>query len=207
LGDFGPHRSGASSRRSLVYTPRPHDNAAIAFFTAITLSVATLGFGCASPGRWGHARTYVPTSDEKTATADAKDLDAPMAVLKPEEWRGKKVRFFMVVDERKPAPGGGAYLSGQLHTLNEINGCENKHDDDSCRVTIKPTGHEKVHAVVRLNGEDDQGELRVGTGSLVRVVGTLSDQLDPDDGKLVVQGNWYRQWPIGYYIKEGDYKQ
>jgi hypothetical protein len=184
--------------------PRP---VRIAFFTAITLSVATLGFGCASPGRWGHARTYVPTSDEKTATADAKDLDAPMAVLKPEEWRGKKVRFFMVVDERKPAPGGGAYLSGQLHTLNEINGCENKHDDDSCRVTIKPTGHEKVHAVVRLNGEDDQGELRVGTGSLVRVVGTLSDQLDPDDGKLVVQGNWYRQWPIGYYIKEGDYKQ
>ncbi|MEO7093989.1 MAG: hypothetical protein ABI175_12115, partial [Polyangiales bacterium] len=102
-------------------SPRP---LRFALFTLCLASVAPLG-GCTSAGRWGHARSYVPTSDEKTAIGDAKDLDAPMAVLKPEEWRGKKVRFFMVVDERKPAPGGGSYLSGQVHTLNEINGCEN----------------------------------------------------------------------------------
>jgi hypothetical protein len=147
---------------------------------------------------------YAPTSEEKSVIADAKELDAPMAQLKPEDWQKKKVRFFMVVDERKPAPGGGAYVSGQLHTLNEVNGCANKHDDDSCRVTIKPTGHDKVHAVLRLAGEDDTGELRVGTGTLLRVVGELTDQLDPDDGKLVVQASWYRQWPMGYYAKEGE---
>ena len=170
-------------------------------------AVVALLVGCSSPGRWGHARSYAPTSAEKDATNGARELDAPMAELKPGEWHGVKVRFFMVVDERKPGPGGTAYLSGQLHTLNEINGCENKHDDDSCRVTIKPTGHEKVHAIIHLAGEDDVGELRVGTGTLVRVVGTLSDQLDPDDGKLVVQGSWYRQWPIGYYVKEGELRQ
>ena len=130
-----------------------------------------------------------------------------MANLKPEQWRAQRVTFFMVVDERRPGPGGAAYLSGKQHTLNEINGCENKFDEDSCRVTIKPTGHERVHAVVRLQPDDDVGQLRVGTGSLVRIVGQLSDTTDPDDGKLVVQGTWYRQWPIGYFAKEGDLKQ
>lgn len=180
----------------------------LALGVSTLLATSALALACSSPGRWGHARAYAPTSDESNQVEGAKDLDAPMAQLKPEEWRGKKVRFFMVIDERKPGPGGAAYVSGQLHTLNEINNCENKHDDDTCRVTIKPTGHEKVHVVLRLAAaEDDTGELRVGTGTLLRVVGVLSDQPDPDDGKLVVQGTWYRQWPIGYYIKEGDYKQ
>ncbi len=172
---------------------------------AATLSFALLG--CGGPGRWGHARTYAPTSEEKAQIEGARDLDAPMAQLKPEAWRGQKVKFFMVVDERKPGPGGAAYLTGKMHTLNEVNGCENKYDEGSCRVTIKPTGHEVVHAIVRLQADDDVGQLRVGPGSLVRVVGTLSDATDPDDGKLVVQTSWYRQWPIGYYAKEGDLLQ
>jgi hypothetical protein len=182
-------------------SPRPRISLALA------LAVPSLLLACSSPGRWGHSKSYAPTSEEKSSTTDAQDLDPEMAQLKPEAWRGKKVKFFMVVDERKPGPGGAAYLSGHVHTLNEINTCANFHDEDSCRVTIKPTGHDKVHAVVRLQGDDDTGELRVGTGSLVRVVGTLSDQLDPDDGKLVIQASWYRQWPVGYYAKEGELKQ
>lgn len=172
---------------------------AVVSFTALA--------ACGGAGRWGHARQYVPTKDEKSATEGARELDAPMATLKPEAWRGQKVKFFMVVSDRKPAPGGGAYLTGQLHTLNEINGCDNKYDEDSCRVTIKPTGHEVVHASVRLLPDDDVGELRVSTGSLVRVVGVLGDATDPDDGKLVINATWYRQWPMGYYAKEGDLKQ
>lgn len=163
--------------------------------------------GCGGAGRWGHARNYVPTSEEKSNVDGARELDAPMAQLKPEQWKGAKVRFFMVVSERKPGPGGAAYLTGKVATLNEINNCENKYDEDSCRVTIKPALHETVHATVTLRAEDDVGELRVGTGTLLRVVGQLTDATDPDDGKLVVQAGWYRQWPIGYYIKEGDFKQ
>ena len=166
--------------------------------------LVTLATACGGAGRWGYSRNYAPTSEEKSVTEGARELDAPMAALKPEAWRGQKVRFFMVVQDRKPAPGGGAYLTGKQHTLNEINGCENKFDDSSCRVTIKPTGHETVHAVVRLQSDDDVGKLGVSSGSLVRVVGTISDATDPDDGKLVIQGSWYRQWPMGYYAKEGD---
>lgn len=174
---------------------------------ASSFVVAAVLVACGGAGRWGHARNYVPNSEEKSQIEGARELDAPMAQLKPEQWKGAKVRFFLVVSERKPAPGGAAYLTGKIATLNEVNNCENKYDDDSCRVTIKPTLHETVHATIALRAEDDVGELRVGTGTLVRVVGQISDATDPDDGKLVVQGAWYRQWPIGYYIKEGDFKQ
>lgn len=173
---------------------------------SLLLGVVLLS-ACGGAGRWGHSRTYAPASGEKSAADGARELDAPMATLKPEAWRGQKVTFFMVVGERKPGPGGAAYLTGKQHTLNEINGCENKFDDDSCRTTIKPTGHDTLHALVKLQSDDDVGALRVGTGSLVRVIGTLSEATDPDDGKLVVMASWYRQWPIGYYAKEGDFRQ
>jgi len=177
-------------------------------FRSLVLGLIVSGtLACASGGRWGHTRNYTPYKDEKSNVEDAKDLDAPMAQLKPEAWKGVKVRFFMVVDVRKPGPGGAAYLTGKQHTLNEINACENKYDDESCRVTIKPTGHDTVHALVKLVGDDDVGELHVGVGSLVRVVGTPSDKTDEEDGKLVIQASWYRQWPANYYVKEGDLKQ
>lgn len=177
------------------------------FVLAVSATTALAATGCGGAGRWGHARQYVPANDEKAAIEGARDLDAPMAVLKPEAWRGQRVKFFMVVSERKPAPGGGAYLTGQLHTLNEINGCESKFDEDSCRVTIKPTGHEVVHAVVKLQGDDDVGPIHVGSGSLVRVVGVLGEATDEEDGKLVINASWYRHWPAGYYAKEGDLRQ
>jgi hypothetical protein len=184
--------------------PRPRP---IPFLAATLVSFGVMLGGCGGAGRWGHARHYVPTSEEKQAIEGARDLDVPMAQLKPEAWRGQKVRFFMVVGDRRPGPGGAAYLTGKQHVLNEINGCENKFDEDSCRVTIKPTGHETVHAVVRLAGDDDVGAVRVGPGSLLRVVGVLGDATDPDDGRLVIQASWYRQWPLGYYAREGELLQ
>jgi hypothetical protein len=171
---------------------------------SMLVGLSLLVVACGGAGRWGYSRNYTPTSEEKSATEGARELDSPMAALKPEAWRGQKVKFFMLVQDRKPAPGGGAYLTGKQHTLNEINGCENKFDESSCRVTIKPTGHETVHAVVRLQSDDDVGKLAVSNGSLVRVVGMITDATDPDDGKLVVQATWYRQWPMGYFVREGD---
>ena len=60
---------------------------------------------------------------------------------------------------------------------------------------------------MKLQGEDDVGVLHVGAGSLVRVVGVLGEATDADDGKLVINATWYRQWPAGYYAKEGDLRQ
>jgi hypothetical protein len=183
--------------------PRPRPIPFVAVAVASLALVACSG----STNRWGYARQYAPTPAEKDASVSAKELDAPMAQLKPEEWRGKKVVFYMIVSDRKDV-GAGAYLTGKLHVRNEINQCSNFHDEDSCRVTIKPGEHDVVHvAVPQMPVEDNDGELRVTRSSLVRVVGTLREKVDADDGKLVIDASWYRQWPYGYYALEGDLRQ
>ncbi|MFI5301185.1 MAG: hypothetical protein ACHREM_24130 [Polyangiales bacterium] len=172
---------------------------------AVLLALAVTA--CASAGRWGHARSYAPAADEKAVVDGARDLDAPMALTQPEKWIGQNVRFFMVVDERGAGPGGAAYLTGKLHTLNEINGCANRYDEETCRVTIKPVGHDTVHVLAKLSGDLDVGPVKVSSGSLLRVVGVISDKTDADDGKLVIQASWVRAWPIGYYAHEGELVQ
>jgi hypothetical protein len=64
-----------------------------------------------------------------------------------------------------------------------------------------------VHVLAKLTGDLDIGPLKVSSGSLLRVVGTIGDKTDPDDGKLVIQATWVRAWPIGYYAHEGDLAQ
>jgi hypothetical protein len=187
--------------------PRPRPIPMIRSAFCLAAVAALLSAGCGGPNRWGYARNYVPTPTEKGAEDGAKPLDAAMAELKPDEWRNKKVHFFMVVDERKDASSGVAYLTGKMHVRNEVNGCSNKHDDDSCRVTVKPGAGAVVHVQTTIAPEDREGELRVGKGSLLHVVGVLREKVDEGDGKLVVDASFYRQWPIGYYAFEGDLLQ
>jgi hypothetical protein len=187
--------------------PRPIPLVRRSARSLVALALASVAFGCAGPNRWGYARDYVPTPPEKSAEEGARPLDATMAELKPEEWRGKKVHLFLVIDERKDASAGAAYLTGKMHVRNEVNGCANKHDEDTCRVTIKPGEGATVHVQTTLVAEDREGELRVGKGTLLHVVGALREKVDPDDGKLVVDVSFYRQWPIGYYAREGEFIQ
>lgn len=187
----------------MVPRPRPIPMVRLAF-----ASMALLFAACAGPNRWGYARDYAPTPAERSAEQGAKPLDAAMAELKPEEWRGKKVELFLIIDERKDAVGGAAaYLTGKMHVRNAINGCANKHDEDSCRVTVKPGAGAVVHVQTAIAPEDREGELRVGKGTLLHVIGTLRASVDEVDGKLVVDASFYRQWPIGYYAFEGDLLQ
>ena len=67
-----------------------------------------------------------------------------------------------------------------------------------------PLEHAIVHALVKLNGEDDIGKLSVGAGSLLRVVGTIRDDVDPNDGSPMVRVSYYRHWPRGYYVTTKD---
>ena len=63
-------------------------------------------------------------------------------------------------------------------------------------------------------------EVRVKQGETVRfvvknggkamhemVIGTLEEQADAHDGKLVVRGEFYRHWPIGEFVREGELLQ
>ncbi len=104
-----------------------------------------------------------------------------------------------MVTNRGSGPGGAAYLTLSLRTLQPRNLCESD-DEDSCRVTVSEREMGRVHALLALASEDDMGQESVGLGSLVRIVGTVTQDLDPSDGTPIVRATFYRHWPRGFFV-------
>ncbi len=155
---------------------------------------------CHGAGQYGHAVNYAPLSDEEKALAGAKEYDPVMFQRKPEEWRGKPVSLFGVVTSRASGPGGGAYLALSVRRLEPRNLCDSNADEETCRVTVSDADFGVVRANVVLKGDDDIGEHSVGGGSLVRVIGTFGEDVDPNDGAPIMRVTYYRHWPRYFFV-------
>lgn len=165
------------------------------------LSAALVLFcACRSPGPYGYAVTYVPTSEEKAAVEGSREYDPVMVGREPEAWRKGTTSLFGVVTGRVPGPGGAASLTLSVRRLEPRNLCSNANDEDTCRVTVSDRDFGIVHALVKLRPEDELGEKSVGIGSLVRVVGTLGEDVDPADGAPILRATFYRHWPRNVYV-------
>jgi len=162
----------------------------LAFATCATSALA----GC-SAGPYGHSPVYAPRGEETAALAGAREYDPVMFSRQPDEWRKGKVVLFGVVTNRGSGPGGSSYLALSVRRLEPRNLCENANDDDTCRVTVSDRDFGVLHALVKLTGEDDFGEHSVGAGSLVRLVGTFGEDVDPNDGGAILRASWHRHWP------------
>ena len=168
--------------------------------TALALPLLTLLLlGCHSAGPYGFARTYQPLSAEQNAVEGAREFDPVMAERDKEDWKKATVSLFGVVKAKSSAKNGGAYLTLSMRTLSERNLCD-EFDEDTCRVTVSEHEHATIHAIVKLTNDDEVGAQSVGKGSLVRVVGKLTDEVDPDDGASVLRVSYYRHWPRHFYV-------
>jgi hypothetical protein len=167
------------------------------------LWLALLSCACHSAGQYGFARTYEPLGDEEDAQQGAKDYDPVMAQRAPDDWKGKTVSVFGVVKVRNPGPNGQSDLTLSVRTREERNLCDTA-DEDTCRVTVSDREHAVVHALVTLEDEDDIGKESVGPGSLLRIIGTIRDTVDPDDGTTVIRAKYHRHWPRNYYVTTAD---
>ena len=155
--------------------------------------------GCHSPGLYGYSKSYSALSEEEDAAEDAAEYDPVMAERVPEEWRKKAISVFGIVESRKPGAGGKVDLTLSVRTLAPLNLCD-EGGEDTCRVTVSDREHAVVHALVALRREDDVGKHGVTAGSLVRVIGTLADGVDAEDGTTVFQAKYYRHWPRNFYV-------
>jgi hypothetical protein len=167
---------------------------------AVLASLTTLASGCGGAGPYGHSRQYVPLDQEGTIVAGAREYDPVMVQRRPEEWRKGNVSLFGVVESRAAGPGGQALLKLSVRILEPRNLCDNQNDDDSCRVTVSDKDFGVVWALVSLRGDDDVGPRSVGIRSLVRVVGTIGQDVSQADGAPVVHTTFYRHWPSFYYV-------
>lgn len=154
---------------------------------------------CSSAGPYGYSRTYAPLSAESDAADGAREYDPVMAERDKADWKKAKVSVFGIVSKRSQGAAGTAYLTLSVRSLEARNLCEQL-DEQTCRVTVSEHEFAIVHAKVTLSPADDIGEKSVNRGSLVRVIGKLTDEVDPDDGSPVLQAQYYRHWPRNYFV-------
>lgn len=162
----------------------------------------TLGgiVGCAGAGPYGHARHYEPTGAEREATAGAREYDAMRVRERPDDSRRGKVALFGLVESREVGGAGQALLKLSVRSLEPNSTCSRPAEEESCRVTITDQDFGVVWALIALRADDDVGPHAVGQHSLVRIVGTVAQDVSPTDGAPVVHGTWYRQWPTMEYV-------
>jgi hypothetical protein len=165
---------------------------------AAVLAMATVS--CHGAGPYGHSPRYAELDEETTATAGAREYDPVMVERQPEEWRKGTVTLFGVVESRAAGPGGQALLKLGVRRLDPRNLCQNEHDDDTCRVTVSDKDFGVVYALVQVRGDDDVGPHSVGMRSLVRIAGTLAQDVSPSEGAPIVHATWYRHWPVYFYV-------
>lgn len=161
--------------------------------------VFAAALSCASAGPYGYSRSYEPLDEEEDAAAGARAYDPVMASRSPARWKDVKISVYGVVTARREGPGGTTHVTLSLRTLEPRNLCESR-DDSSCRVTVSEREHGVVHAHLALRPEDALGAQSVNPGSLVRVIGKISDQVDENDGGHTLKAVYYRHWPRNYYV-------
>jgi hypothetical protein len=155
--------------------------------------------GCHSAGQYGHSRVYSPLDAEEEALVGAKNYDPVMVQREPLKWKSKPVNVFGVVKTRNDGSAGAAYLTLSVRVLEPRNLCDTE-DEDTCRVTVSEREHAVIHAHVKLESADHIGEHSIGSGSLVRIIGVLGDEVDTNDGMPVLRATYYRHWPRDYYV-------
>jgi len=166
----------------------------IATSAAAALLLGASLAACHGAGPYGHSPKYVDLDDETAAAAGAREYDPVMVQRQPDVWRTGKTSLIGVVLGRSAGPSGQALLKLGVRRLELRNLCENADDDDSCRVTVS----EKDFGV-SLHGEDDVGPHAVGLRSLLRIIGTIGQDVSPD-GSPVLRAAWYRHWPAMFYV-------
>lgn len=154
---------------------------------------------CHSAGPYGYSRTYTPLDAEESSAEGAKEYDPVMIERDKAEWKKSKVSVFGIVNQRKEGPGGTAYVTLSVRTLEARNLCEEL-DEATCRVTVGEREFAIVHAQLKLAPADDIGEKSLNRGSLVRVLGKLTDEVDPEDGTPVLKAEYYRHWPRNFFV-------
>ncbi|HKY37896.1 MAG TPA: hypothetical protein VJN18_18265 [Polyangiaceae bacterium] len=165
----------------------------------LALGLLTCLTACGGAGPYGYSRTYTPLDAEEDAAEGAREYDPVMAERDKAEWKKSRISLFGIVSKRTEGPGGTAYVTLSVRSLEVRNLCEQL-DEATCRVTVGEREFAIVHARLKLSPGDDIGEKSLNRGSLVRVLGKLTDEVDPDDGTPVLKADYYRHWPRNFFV-------
>lgn len=171
----------------------------------VTLSLlALLSLPGCGGGRYGFARAYEAYGPEGTYLSREVDLSYQEVRRFPERHANDLVGWFGVVREiqQLDRQSGEARLLLDLRVHQDRHLCSDE-TAGSCRVTVSERGIGPFTALVRIEPQDlATGPERLWTGSLVKIYGHVMDAGTEESGP-VLQAEWYRQWPHGFYVTTG----
>ncbi|MGE0789120.1 MAG: hypothetical protein AB7S26_25835 [Sandaracinaceae bacterium] len=159
--------------------------------------------GCGS-GRWGYARTYEAWGDENAYLEREVELSYEDVRRFPDRYADDLIGWFGTVTEieQLDRSTGQARISLQLRAHQDRHLCSDE-TSGSCRVTVSDRPVGPFTALVTLRAEDlTDGRERLWTGSLMKVYGHVQDGGTEESGP-VLQVEWYRHWPHGYFVTTG----
>ncbi len=177
------------------------------YFGIVSLVVALL-CGCGA-GPYGFARVYEPSEVEKPYHDRSRGYPFGIVAAKPHEFQGQLIAWFGIVKSVKQTEDGRYWIRMSHNTHRERHLCDGE-TNSSCRVTVhfKSTG--EFSALLHIDQKDLVPSLdKIQPGTLLRVFGSVRCATD-DEGKptcefdenggLVLEGEFYRQWPARYYV-------
>lgn len=153
--------------------------------------------GCGGAGAYGYAPIYAPLSAEEDLLEAAVDLSYEEVRRDADGHRSTLLGWFGTV-ERLERDGEQATVRLSLRTLAPRNLCADE-TDGSCRVTVSERAGGTFTTSFPLRAEDREGESKLWQGSLVRVYGRPTGEVNDEDG-VFLETAWYRHWPRGTYV-------
>lgn len=158
--------------------------------------------GCGGAGPYGYARDYVPLGDEESHLESATGISYEEVRRDPVDFQSTKLGWFGVVTEVNVDSSGAGTITMTYRTLSARNLCEDERDS-SCRVTVSERAGGPFTAQVQLRQSELDGQKKLWVGSLVKVYGSPTGELDSESGGPIIAADFHRHWPRGTYVTTG----
>ncbi len=158
--------------------------------------------GCGGAGPYGFAREYVALGAEEQYAEAASGLSYEEVRRDPADFQSTLLGWFGIVTSVEPQGDGTALVRMTYRTLSARNLCADERDS-SCRVTVSERAGGPFTAIVRLSSAELTGNERVWAGSLLKIYGNPTGELDPETGGPILRAVFHRHWPHGKYVTTG----
>ena len=166
------------------------------------LACALLLSACGGAGPYGYAREYVPLGDEEAHIEGATEITYEEVRRDPVDFQSTQLGWFGVVTGVNVDGNGAGTVTMTYRTLSARNLCEDERAS-SCRVTVSERAGGSFTAQVQLRSNELSGEKKVWIGSLLKIYGSPTGELDPESGGPILQADYHRHWPRGTYVTTG----
>ena len=153
---------------------------------------------CAGSNPYGHGREYVPADGEDAYYDRAHDVSYEEIHRDPQGYAHELIGWFGSVTAIDKDKDGAVKVALDLRFHQPRHLCTDQFES-SCRVTISERSGGPFSTRVQLTQEQRVGSERLNAGSLVRLYGEPTGEMD-DRGGPMLKTEWFHYWPPGAYV-------